>query len=76
VKSGYFSPEKKGLSSIGWCRKKNHPLENLAKFGYKLNREYEYLINLYIHGYALKTKYRNLVISTIFPFLTSGDRKP
>jgi hypothetical protein len=29
VQSGYFSPGKKGLSSIGWCRKKKITLKKI-----------------------------------------------
>jgi hypothetical protein len=31
VQSGYVLPEKKGLSSIGWCRKKKSPLGKFSQ---------------------------------------------
>ncbi len=68
-------PQKKTLT--GRCRKSAYHLyEDLAKSGYKPNMKYKSLIILlYFFGCTLKTKYRNLVIYTIFS-LTLADWEP
>jgi len=55
--------------------KKWRPWEDLAKFGYKPEIKYISLIKLHdvwLHD-ENQTKYTNLVIFTIFFFLTSGN---